>query len=392
MKLFYLSEMSVSNQHGGGLTVQRVLQNDVNLFDRFIHISSFAKYYPPIPAIAAKCTDVYGIADTYFNSGRIKKRIRQVLNGYNWFSKWNAVYIVKQLVKQVNPSDAYWVIVPQSELSVQVVSILYKRYKIKYAVWQMDDHVVKYNEYKQPFYPTDIDAYMKAFMQEARFRWVISPAMQSLYKSMWGVDSSILFGPTIQKSATLNNAADKNHAIRFVYFGAVTAWQLDALIVFASLLPALKAELHIYSAKDNLPESLKLPNVIYKGSVAAHQIIDIANAYDGIILPISFAPSLANMTLLNIATKMSECLASGTVTVVVGPNDAAMVQYLQPYNCAVFVTDNANDNNALKDLQVLWDAAKRTSVLTDARKLVDNALTIEPIYETWRKGYEYLTN
>lgn len=384
--------MAVSNQHGGGLTVQRVLQNDVQLFDQFIQISAFAKEHAPIDEIKNKCINLFSLADTYLNAGRLKKKVRGLLLKKEWFRKYNAAYIVKQIGQQINPVEAYWVIVPQSELSIRVTEMLHKKYNIRYAIWQMDDHIIKYDDNKTPFYADTIKNTVKYVMQQAYFRWVISPAMQTTYQKMFQVDSSVLFGPATQQSATLHQSIDASKARQFVYFGAVTAWQLDALIMFASLLPSLSAELHIYSAKDNLPTALKLPNVIYKGSVSGNEVIHLANSYDGIILPIAFDASLTNMTLLNIATKMSECLASGTVTVVIGPQDAAMVAYLQPHNCAVFVTDNVDRNAAIKTVQSIWDEEKRSTLLSNARKLVTDTLTVEPIYNVWRKGYEYLIN
>jgi hypothetical protein len=40
---FYLSEMSVSDRHGGGLTLQRVLGDDLDRIRLFAHISRFAE-------------------------------------------------------------------------------------------------------------------------------------------------------------------------------------------------------------------------------------------------------------------------------------------------------------------------------------------------------------
>jgi hypothetical protein len=43
---FYLSEMSVSDMHGGGLTLQRVLGNDLDDIPYFIHVNRFATDIP----------------------------------------------------------------------------------------------------------------------------------------------------------------------------------------------------------------------------------------------------------------------------------------------------------------------------------------------------------
>jgi hypothetical protein len=39
---FYLSEMSVADRRGGGLTLQRVVASDLNRIGRFIQVHRFA--------------------------------------------------------------------------------------------------------------------------------------------------------------------------------------------------------------------------------------------------------------------------------------------------------------------------------------------------------------
>lgn len=388
MALYYLSEISVSGQHGGGLTLQRVLQDDLDLFRQYFIISAFGNQFTPVPAVAERTVAVCGIEDRFLNKGRIRRRLRRFLQDRGWLAGWNARSIVRRLQRQVDMEQSSWLIVPQSELSVRVTNLLYKKHKIKYAVWQMDDHLVRYQD-RNAGYATGLEEEMAALMRNASFRWVISPAMQELYRQKWDVSSEILFGPGAGSNLPLHIQVEKEKPLRLVYFGAVTAWQLDALVFLAGLLPAINAELHIYSAKDNLPEAIKKPGVFYKGSVPGDQVAALANSYDGIVLPISFAPGLYNLSKLNIATKMSECLASGTVTVVIGPDYAAMVQYLLPHDCALLVTDKTK---AESQLELLRDEAGRKNILTNAAGLVSSRLTPDVMYSRWRKGYEILIN
>lgn len=386
MRLYYLSEISVSGQHGGGLTMLRVLQGDLDLFREFIVISAFGTQFTPVPSVAEKTIAVCGIEDTFLNKSRIQKRIRRYLQNQGWLTKWNARYIVKKLQQRMDLSQSYWLVVPQSELSVRVANLLYEKYKIRYAVWQMDDHLIRYND-RQPYYSPEIGKQMAAMMRNAAFRWVISPAMQQLYKEKWDVSSEVLFGPGTKTNLPWHTRVETNKPLQLVYFGAVTAWQLDALVFLAGMLKDIGAELHIYSAKDNLPEAIKKPGVHYKGSVPGSEVAALANSYDGIILPISFAPGLYNLTALNIATKMSECLASGTVTVVIGPSYAAMVQYLLPHDCALLVTEQ-DKKKAVEALQALRSEAAREMLLNNAIRLVNDRLTPEVMQGNWRKGYE----
>lgn len=389
MSLYYLSEISVSGQHGGGLTLQRVLREDLSLFQQFMIVSAFGMQYTPVSAVADRTVAVCGIEDTFLNKGRIRKRIRRYLLGRNWLTSWNARYIVRRLQKKTDLLQSHWLVVPQSELSVRVTNLLYEKYKVKYAIWQMDDHLVRYNADRRPQYSPVIEKEMKGLMKNAAFRWVISPAMAALYEQKWKVRSEVLFGPATSSNLPPHIHVDKNKPLRLVYFGAVTAWQLGPLVFLAGLLPEINAELHIYSAKDNLPDAVKKPGVYYKGSVPGSEVAALANTYDGIILPISFEKDLYHLTALNIATKMSECLASGTVTVVIGPDYAAMVDYLQPHGCALLMTDKAK---AAEQLQQLRDEKKRETLLTNAARLVSSRLTPDAMYGHWRKGYEVLMN
>src|SRR5262245_13361512 len=51
---FYLSEMSVSDRHGGGITLQRLLGADLRLIKHFVHPGRFARDFHPTPAIVQK--------------------------------------------------------------------------------------------------------------------------------------------------------------------------------------------------------------------------------------------------------------------------------------------------------------------------------------------------
>ena len=60
---------------------------------------------------------------------------------------------------------------------------------------------------------------------------------------------------------------------------------------------------------------------------------------DAVVLPISFGESDRNLCEFNVATKLSELLASGTVILAVGPEYAAMTKLLQSAGAAQIVTN-----------------------------------------------------
>src|SRR5262245_23595055 len=111
--------------------------------------------------------------------------------------------------------------------------------------------------------------------------------------------------------------------------------------------------------------------------------------YDAVLLPISFAETERHLSEFNIATKMSECLASGTVTLVVGPEYAAMVRFLQPTGAACVITDRS-----LADWPrvagKLKDPAYRRQVLDAAKDLVQKELSTSVMRSRWRTAVNKL--
>jgi hypothetical protein len=104
--------------------------------------------------------------------------------------------------------------------------------------------------------------------------------------------------------------------------------------------------------------------------------------YDAVLLPISFAETERHLSEFNIATRMSECLASGTVTLVVGPPYAAMVRFLQRTGAAYLLTDPSLSN--LPDLfNKLRRSDFRRSVLERAQQLVQAELSTSIMRKRW---------
>ena len=61
--------------------------------------------------------------------------------------------------------------------------------------------------------------------------------------------------------------------------------------------------------------------------------------YAAVLLPMGYSESTAAYSQFNIATKMAECLGSGTVTLAIGPDDAAMIRYLREFQIGLTISD-----------------------------------------------------
>src|SRR5205809_2469640 len=142
---FYLSEMSVSNHHGGGLTLQRVLASDLNRIGKFIHVHRFAQELPPVTNIADRCIDL----PNWLNSDQAHRMFG--CRPTNWLSRHLPVmrmhgHAVSGVVQRLFKGHARLtaIVCPQSPLSVICIEELKNKFQLDYITWVMDDHAVRF--------------------------------------------------------------------------------------------------------------------------------------------------------------------------------------------------------------------------------------------------------
>ena len=173
--------------------------------------------------------------------------------------------------------------------------------------------------------------------------------------------------------------------VRIAYFGAVDGWQLDVLELMAQSCTHTTATLDIYSSLTQLPTSLHSPAVRLAGFVPAERVLETMASYDAVLLPIGFSPEMRQFSALNFATKMSESLASGTVTLAIGPAYAAMIQYLEQHSAALCVTSPTCDSFAAA-IAELRDPERRKSLIDTAQALARREMSTQTMRETWSRG------
>jgi hypothetical protein len=382
--------MAVTDAHGGGLTIKRILQEDVKLFDKFFFPSEFALLHPPDSVIIGKSDFTLMPSDAAWTKKALYQKLIHRFRLGTFSKKFYAKWYVSKIGRTVRLKDSKWLICPQSERSLWITAELKRRYNIQYLFWVMDDHLIRWKSGNLVYDNAEIKNLMGFCLQSSVHNWVISPAMQQLYKEQFSVESEVLFGPSLSISEKVEQKDRLSN--KFVYFGAVTEWQLDALIFLSLTLPLINGELHIYSAKDSLPESLsQLPNVFYQGKINPTDIPSIASKYKSVVLPISFEDSMAHLSELNIATKMSECLSLGIVAVVIGKPQAAMVQYLSGKECCIII-DKYDTQEAVQKLSLLDNKQLCSVYLANAYKLVTSELSQKVMYNKWKSGLMKLSN
>jgi hypothetical protein len=255
---------------------------------------------------------------------------------------------------------------------------------VNYISWVMDDHLIRWIDGEWQ-YPRGVESLFARHLRAAKRVFVISPAMGEFYRQRFGVVSQVLFGPTEPHEWQAEISSNARPEIRLGYFGAVAWWQTDALALLADALSAAGATLDIYSSCSSLPPELQRQGVSLKASIPADKVLETMRGYDAAVLPISFLPEVRHLSEFNIATKMSECLASGTITLVVGPRYAAMVKYLQPAGVACFLTD-PHQENLPEQLRKLKNLEYRSSILNRAQQLVKAELSTSVMRHRWRDG------
>ena len=214
--------------------------------------------------------------------------------------------------------------------------------------------------------------------------------MADLYRERFGVESRVLFGPADAPAPSAALPQPAAGPLRLAYFGAVDTWQMDALALVAANLPASGASLDIYAGLSELPAELRRPSVKLMGRIPAAQVMATMRQYHAVVLPISFRPEQRNMSELNIATKMSECLASGTVTLAVGPSYAAMIRYLEQHAAALCV--NQPTDGAMREaLTRLGDVNQRRALADTARTLATQQLSTAAMHAVWAQGLAQLS-
>jgi glycosyltransferase involved in cell wall biosynthesis len=382
----YLSEMSVSDRHGGGLTLQRVLGADLEQVRLFAHVSRFAADMPPSERFTARGLDLPLWTETDSvrriigcRAGCHLSRLGVVRRAH---ARWAAARIASHFAgsKQVLRG----LVCPQGVASLYTAEALSQMRPFHYVTWMMDDHLVRWHG-DCWHYPPHIEELLARHLRRARAVFVISPTMGQYFRERFGIDSTVLFGPADVREEPRWETPRGDGGLRLGYFGAVEQWQLDALRLLADCLEPANAQLDIYTASVPDSKALRGSGVRFRERLQPGEIAAAMRDYDAVVLPASFDPAMRHITELSLATKMSECLASGTVSLLIAPPYAAMARYLAGTSAAVVVTEKsaASMGDALVRLR---NPAERIAILQAARDLVKARLTTPVMRDIWMAG------
>lgn len=382
---FYLSEMSVSDKHGGGLTLQRILGDDLLQIPRFFYVNRFAADYPAKDVFLPKSTEIRSVWETDIARKLLGRSLSFKMSRKPQFIKQHAQRAARAIASAFKDKSALTALIcPQSANAIYTLEALKRKRSVKYVTWVMDDHLIQYvnGDWQYPDGTGDV---FKKHLQEAAHVFVISPAMQQFYLEQFGVSSTVLFGSAGELN--IHAVQHLNGPLKLGYFGAVAAWQRDALKAVADALQGTDTTLDIYSGVDSLPGELISTRVTLKGSLKPEDVPAAMKNYDAVLLPISFQQKMRNMSQFNIATKMSEYLACGVPILSVGPPYAAMTEYLKQHDAAITVISTEKDG-IRQALHTLTQPQRIQTILHNAKQLVDTQVGAKPMRNTWLQGLE----
>jgi glycosyltransferase involved in cell wall biosynthesis len=393
MGTYYLSCMAVSPLHGGGLTMQRVIP-DLAIFDRFIHLHGFALSCPIIPALADRQWNLFRrawvhrlayrkIQPRLLSAARFRltRMLHRVLPDYSVKKK------MELIAYRLQPAGSRWLVVPQGPESILIANELKRRFDVTYVTWMMDDHVV--NLQGGALYPSDFEDEMRFHLQSAHHVFVISRTMADLYLRLFGVESEVLFSPC--EKALPPRYIPHGAKLRLAYFGALSGWQKDPLSALAEKLPRLDSELVVFSHANSYEELQGNPHVKWCAGLRPDQVASVIGKFDGVVIPASFRPEFRRMTRLNIPTKLSECLGSGSVPVVIAPGDSAIVDFLRDSDAAVLI-ESLDSESEFRKLEKLRDIGFRKHIIDNAQTLAAGHVSQAEMRRRWMEGVRGVFN
>jgi hypothetical protein len=393
-KQYYLSEMAVSAGHGGGLTLQRILRDDLKQFDSFFHIDDFAtRVCPIIDELKERQVNLHELYPSkqveegsfrYYRDRAFRALVRLKLRRrFDREADRRIRLFAEHILNNFEVGNSRWLVIPQNTTSVLLLNRLFRRRRFDYITWMMDDHVIRWNDGWQ--YPGGFEEEFSFHLKNARRVLVISGVMAQLYKERFGIESDILFGPADPISPPVYESPNPSGPVRLCYFGAIRTWQRDALEELALRLPMLNATLDLFAFHDP-PASLRGGYIRVCPVVPAEEVMVRMREYDGVVIPASFDEKHRSLTELNVATKLSECLASGSITVLVGPEYGAMVRFVREHGGGIVIS-NFDDSKQLAAIGSLKERSFREELLNQARNTVNTVCSVNAMRNIWRKHW-----
>ncbi len=368
----FLAEMSVSEQHGSGITVCRTLGRELHSILTFFCLDDV---YDQAPRFLPRTHRWRPVFTSSISRRILGCRLSHTLNTSHWHRRlMGRIYAgrINKLLPVASPPPTF-LVCPQNTLSMYTMKFLRRLRSVNYLTWIMDNNWVTQNSRGDWTYSPADAKILGQHLEDAGTVFTISQSMGQHFKEHFRIDSEELFAPSPHDhpSPSTNSVSLK----KLGYFGNLHAWPVDALVRLAPLLKDSGYTLDIYSYA-KLPPELEVPEITLMPPLPAGEVASRMGAYAAVLLPMGFSDATAAYSRFNIATKMAECLGSGTVTLAIGPDDAAMIRYLRKHQVGLTLS-HLQSSTLLPLLQKISSSEERSRVIGDQSSHVASHLTLQ---------------
>lgn len=383
--------MSALPLHGGGVTLNRILGEDLKCFDWFAEVLHFS--HEPFPSYEDSRSHIFP-----WWSGELT--LRRFIGSRPAWSLYSSLLSKRIFAKQVarrlrklepEIGSTRLLVCPQGVISLLVVDELLKRSALEYITWIMDDHVVRHDNGGWS-YPAGMEEVMLRHLTHAQQIYVISHAMSEFYKEHFGVDSEVLCGSgeIPGKSKAWDATHGENRPLQMAYFGSLGPWQNDAIELLADPIRQGRIQLDLFTRDaEKVPESLRLAGCGLRSPIPAEKVVETACIYDALVLPISFRPEMRQMSELNYATKFAESLGVPVPILLIGPPYAAMVSCARRAGACV-VVDEATPEAVEAGLSTLRCPDSRKAIIESEAQLLRREFSQHVMQLRWQAGRDFL--
>jgi glycosyltransferase involved in cell wall biosynthesis len=190
----------------------------------------------------------------------------------------------------------------------------------------------------------------------AAVRISISEEMRQEYADRYGVDTLVLHNGAAEDLLSKVVAAERRNNVFVVrYLGSIVpCQQFGAIEDIAAAVRALgnagmaiRFELCGGAWTRQHAETLTDGrSVVYRGEIGKAEGFELLRSADLLVIPVSFDRSLFSAVRLSLPTKLAECLASGTPTLVYGPAGTAPVEFCRRHDVGCVIDQRSPDRVA----------------------------------------------
>lgn len=307
-----------------------------------------------------------------------------IINSNLWQNKQ-----YKEYIHNYNPDIVFYF--AKSEAFIYQNLKYLKRYtNAKFVAYFADDMYSKYH-----------DKGVKNWIFRQRFPKLVSMADKNYGASKLMCDTyskwfNISLTP-LYKGCLISNSKDHvNVPIRIIYAGNLYYGREKTLAAIANALKSINEEkqlaiLEIYTnaiITDEIDRSLNIKGSSkIMGSRPFSEIQEILKNADIVLHVESFEPKYIKIVKLSYSTKISDCLQSGSMMLVVGPNGIASVEEAKQLDGVMVINNELSIRNRLRDLlmnpQLILNAACKTNI--EAKKKFPIEIVRKRLYDDFRK-------